>query len=58
MDSRGSRSDASFVTVRTSCPMVDDSKAEGNNNNNNNNAQNQYQSQNRITESSLKEKEK
>lgn len=29
MDSRGSRSDATFVTVRTSCPMVDDSKAEG-----------------------------
>lgn len=29
MDSRGSRSDVSFVTVRTSCPMVDDSKAEG-----------------------------
>lgn len=29
MDSRGSRSDASFVAVRTSCPMVDDSKAEG-----------------------------
>uniref|UniRef100_A0A8C1SA89 Astrotactin 2 n=1 Tax=Cyprinus carpio TaxID=7962 RepID=A0A8C1SA89_CYPCA len=28
MDSRGSRSDATFVTVRTSCPMVDDSKAE------------------------------
>uniref|UniRef100_A0A671R2W9 Astrotactin-2-like n=1 Tax=Sinocyclocheilus anshuiensis TaxID=1608454 RepID=A0A671R2W9_9TELE len=28
VDSRGSRSDASFVTVRTSCPMVDDSKAE------------------------------
>ncbi|XP_016098036.1 astrotactin-2-like [Sinocyclocheilus grahami] len=28
LDSRGSRSDASFVTVRTSCPMVDDSKAE------------------------------
>uniref|UniRef100_A0A9J8AT67 Astrotactin 2 n=1 Tax=Cyprinus carpio carpio TaxID=630221 RepID=A0A9J8AT67_CYPCA len=28
VDSRGSRSDASFVTVRTSCPMVEDSKAE------------------------------
>ncbi|XP_016105005.1 astrotactin-2-like [Sinocyclocheilus grahami] len=28
VDSRGSRSDVSFVTVRTSCPMVDDSKAE------------------------------
>ncbi|XP_051974949.1 astrotactin-2-like isoform X2 [Xyrauchen texanus] len=28
VDNRGSRSDASFVTVRTSCPMVDDSKAE------------------------------
>ncbi|KAI7812354.1 putative astrotactin-2 [Triplophysa rosa] len=28
VDSRGSRSDASSVTVRTSCPMVDDSKAE------------------------------
>ncbi|XP_030641157.1 astrotactin-2 [Chanos chanos] len=28
MDSRGSRSEASYVTVRTSCPMVDDSKAE------------------------------
>ncbi|XP_051528268.1 astrotactin-2-like isoform X2 [Myxocyprinus asiaticus] len=28
MDSRGRRSEASFVTVRTSCSMVDDSKAE------------------------------
>ncbi|XP_056313149.1 astrotactin-2-like [Danio aesculapii] len=28
VDSRGSRSDVSFVSVRTSCPMVDDSKAE------------------------------
>ncbi|KAI9524630.1 Astrotactin-2 [Dissostichus eleginoides] len=28
MDSRGSHSDSSFVSVRTSCPMVDDSRAE------------------------------
>ncbi|KAM6985991.1 LOW QUALITY PROTEIN: astrotactin-2 [Aplochiton taeniatus] len=28
VDSRGSRSEASFVSVRTSCPMVDDSRAE------------------------------
>ncbi|KAG7314898.1 hypothetical protein KOW79_022201 [Hemibagrus wyckioides] len=28
LDSRGSRSDASYVTVRTSCPIVDDSRAE------------------------------
>ncbi|XP_058861700.1 astrotactin-2-like isoform X2 [Acipenser ruthenus] len=28
VDSRGRRSDSSFVSVRTSCPMVDDSKAE------------------------------
>uniref|UniRef100_A0AAY4ASV8 Astrotactin 2 n=1 Tax=Denticeps clupeoides TaxID=299321 RepID=A0AAY4ASV8_9TELE len=28
VDSRGSHSEPSFVTVRTSCPMVDDSKAE------------------------------
>ncbi|XP_066507598.1 astrotactin-2-like [Hoplias malabaricus] len=28
VDSRGSRSDSTFVTVRTSCPMVDDSRAE------------------------------
>lgn len=29
LDSRGSRSEASYVTVRTSCPIVDDSRAEG-----------------------------
>uniref|UniRef100_A0A3P8WHH1 Astrotactin 2 n=1 Tax=Cynoglossus semilaevis TaxID=244447 RepID=A0A3P8WHH1_CYNSE len=29
VDSRGSHSESSFVTVRTSCPMVDDSRAEG-----------------------------
>uniref|UniRef100_A0A8K9XAT8 Astrotactin 2 n=1 Tax=Oncorhynchus mykiss TaxID=8022 RepID=A0A8K9XAT8_ONCMY len=28
VDSRGSRSESSFVSVRTSCPMVDDSRAE------------------------------
>ncbi|XP_077352874.1 astrotactin 2 isoform X3 [Festucalex cinctus] len=28
VDSRGSHSDASYVSVRTSCPMVDDSRAE------------------------------
>ncbi|XP_026777781.1 astrotactin-2 isoform X1 [Pangasianodon hypophthalmus] len=28
LDSRGSRSEASYVTVRTSCPIVDDSRAE------------------------------
>uniref|UniRef100_A0AAR2L1P4 MACPF domain-containing protein n=1 Tax=Pygocentrus nattereri TaxID=42514 RepID=A0AAR2L1P4_PYGNA len=28
VDSRGSRSDSTYVTVRTSCPMVDDSRAE------------------------------
>ncbi|KAK1787274.1 hypothetical protein P4O66_002784 [Electrophorus voltai] len=28
VDSRGSRSESSYVTVRTSCPMVDDSRAE------------------------------
>ncbi|XP_036384266.1 astrotactin-2-like isoform X1 [Megalops cyprinoides] len=28
LDSRGSRSESSFVTVRTSCPIVDDSRAE------------------------------
>lgn len=29
VDSRGSHSESSFVSVRTSCPMVDDSRAEG-----------------------------
>lgn len=29
VDSRGSNSESSFVSVRTSCPMVDDSRAEG-----------------------------
>uniref|UniRef100_A0A8B9JHP1 Astrotactin 2 n=1 Tax=Astyanax mexicanus TaxID=7994 RepID=A0A8B9JHP1_ASTMX len=28
VDSRGSRSDSTYVTVRTSCPMVDDARAE------------------------------
>ncbi|KAI1905055.1 hypothetical protein AGOR_G00012000 [Albula goreensis] len=28
LDSRGSRSESSYVSVRTSCPIVDDSKAE------------------------------
>ncbi|KAM3873968.1 astrotactin-2-like [Diretmus argenteus] len=28
VDSRGGRSESSFVSVRTSCPMVDDSRAE------------------------------
>ncbi|XP_071374010.1 astrotactin-2-like, partial [Centroberyx affinis] len=28
VDSRGSHSESSFVSVRTSCPMVDDSRAE------------------------------
>ncbi|XP_061119743.1 astrotactin-2 isoform X3 [Conger conger] len=28
LDSRGSRSESSFVSVRTSCPIVDDSRAE------------------------------
>lgn len=29
VDSRGGQSESSFVSVRTSCPMVDDSRAEG-----------------------------
>lgn len=29
VDSRGTHSEPSFVTVRTSCPVVDDSRAEG-----------------------------
>lgn len=29
VDSRGSQSESSYVSVRTSCPMVDDSRAEG-----------------------------
>jgi hypothetical protein len=29
VDSRGGHSEYSYVSVRTSCPMVDDSRAEG-----------------------------
>lgn len=29
VDSRGSYSESSFVSVRTSCPVVDDTRAEG-----------------------------
>lgn len=29
MDNRGSHTESSFVSVRTSCPVVDDSRAEG-----------------------------